>query len=37
MAAVDLALRDAELVCVAGSIFVVGEVRDGLLRRAMLR
>jgi hypothetical protein len=25
------------MVCVAGSIFLVGAVRDGLLRRAILR
>ena len=32
--AVDLALGVAETVCVAGSIFLAGAVRDGLVRRA---
>jgi dihydrofolate synthase/folylpolyglutamate synthase len=36
-AAVDLALEEAPLVCVAGSIFLAGAVRDALRRRAMLR
>jgi hypothetical protein len=36
-AAVELAMRTAGTVCVAGSIFVAGAVRDGLRRRAILR
>jgi dihydrofolate synthase/folylpolyglutamate synthase len=35
--AIDAALEHAPLVCVAGSIFLVGAVRDGLKRRAILR
>jgi dihydrofolate synthase/folylpolyglutamate synthase len=35
--AVDRALADAETVCVAGSIFLAGAVRDVLGHRAMLR
>ena len=35
--AVGLAIGDAETVCVAGSIFLAGAVRDGLQRRAILR
>jgi len=35
--AVDQALSAGGTVCVAGSIFVVGAVRDGLRRRAILR
>jgi dihydrofolate synthase/folylpolyglutamate synthase len=35
--AIDLALERASTVCVAGSIFLVGAVRDGLRRRAILR
>jgi folylpolyglutamate synthase/dihydropteroate synthase len=35
--AVERALDRAPLVCVAGSIFLVGAVRDGLRRRAILR
>jgi dihydrofolate synthase/folylpolyglutamate synthase len=35
--AIDLALEQAPMVCVAGSIFLVGAVRDGLKRRAILR
>jgi dihydrofolate synthase/folylpolyglutamate synthase len=35
--AIDRALEKAPMVCVAGSIFLVGAVRDGLLRRAILR
>jgi dihydrofolate synthase / folylpolyglutamate synthase len=35
--AVDRALEDSRLVVVAGSIFLVGAVRDGLRRRAILR
>jgi hypothetical protein len=35
--AVDAALATAPLVCVAGSIFVAGEVRERLQRRAILR
>jgi dihydrofolate synthase / folylpolyglutamate synthase len=34
--AVDRALEMAPMVCVAGSIFLVGAVRDGLIRRAIL-
>ena len=34
--AIDLALKRAPLVCVAGSIFLAGAVRDGLKRRAIL-
>jgi dihydrofolate synthase/folylpolyglutamate synthase len=36
-AAVAGALQTSATVCVAGSIFVVGAVRDGLRRRAILR
>jgi dihydrofolate synthase/folylpolyglutamate synthase len=35
--AVEQALSNLGTVCVAGSIFVVGAVRDGLRRRAILR
>jgi dihydrofolate synthase / folylpolyglutamate synthase len=35
--AIDRALEKAAVVCVAGSIFLVGAVRDGLKRRAILR
>jgi dihydrofolate synthase/folylpolyglutamate synthase len=35
--AIDRALERADVVCVAGSIFLVGAVRDGLKRRAILR
>jgi dihydrofolate synthase / folylpolyglutamate synthase len=35
--AIDRALEKAAVVCVAGSIFLVGAVRDGLERRAILR
>jgi len=35
--AIDLALKGAPLVLVAGSIFLAGAVRDGLKRRAILR
>jgi dihydrofolate synthase/folylpolyglutamate synthase len=35
--AVRLALESAPLVCVAGSIFLAGPVRDALVRRAILR
>jgi dihydrofolate synthase/folylpolyglutamate synthase len=35
--AIDRALERAPLICVAGSIFLVGAVRDGLKRRAILR
>ena len=35
--AVDLALELSLTVCVAGSIFLVGAVRDGLIHRAILR
>jgi dihydrofolate synthase/folylpolyglutamate synthase len=35
--AIDRALENAPLVCVAGSIFLVGAVRDGLRQRAILR
>ncbi|MBI2827898.1 MAG: bifunctional folylpolyglutamate synthase/dihydrofolate synthase [Acidobacteria bacterium] len=35
--AVEQALSSSRTVCVAGSIFVVGAVRDGLRRRAILR
>jgi dihydrofolate synthase/folylpolyglutamate synthase len=35
--AIDVALEHAPIVCVAGSIFLVGAVRDGLKRRAILR
>jgi folylpolyglutamate synthase/dihydropteroate synthase len=34
--AIDRALQMADTVCVAGSIFLVGAVRDGLRRRAIL-
>jgi dihydrofolate synthase/folylpolyglutamate synthase len=34
--AVERALADAPLACVAGSIYLVGEVRDALERRAIL-
>lgn len=36
-AAVDRALAQSATVCVAGSIFVVGAVRDAVRRRAILR
>jgi len=36
-AAVELALAASRSVCVAGSIFLVGAVRDALRRRAILR
>jgi dihydrofolate synthase/folylpolyglutamate synthase len=36
-AAVELALASSRSVCVAGSIFLVGAVRDALRRRAILR
>jgi dihydrofolate synthase/folylpolyglutamate synthase len=35
--AIDLALTEAPVVLVAGSIFLAGAVRDGLKRRAILR
>ena len=35
--AIDRALETSPMVCVAGSIFLVGAVRDGLMRRAILR
>jgi folylpolyglutamate synthase/dihydropteroate synthase len=35
-AAIEAALEVAPTVCVAGSIFLVGAVRDGLRRRAIL-
>ena len=35
--AIDRALEKAPMVCVAGSIFLVGAVRDGLRQRAILR
>jgi len=35
--AVEQALSSSGTVCVAGSIFVIGAVRDGLRRRAILR
>jgi dihydrofolate synthase / folylpolyglutamate synthase len=35
--AIDRALEMAPTICVAGSIFLVGAVRDGLIRRAILR
>jgi dihydrofolate synthase/folylpolyglutamate synthase len=35
--AVEQALASSTTVCVAGSIFVVGAVRDALRRRAILR
>jgi folylpolyglutamate synthase/dihydropteroate synthase len=35
-AAVEAALAQADSVCVAGSIFLAGAVRDGLRRRAIL-
>lgn len=35
--AIDRALSIAPTICVAGSIFLVGAVRDGLVRRAILR
>jgi folylpolyglutamate synthase/dihydropteroate synthase len=34
--AVERALEAADLVCVAGSIFLAGAVRDSLKRRAIL-
>ena len=37
ISAVDRALREADTVCVAGSIFVIGAVRDHFKRRAILR
>lgn len=37
LGAVDRALSSGRTVCVAGSIFLVGEVRDGFKRRAILR
>jgi dihydrofolate synthase/folylpolyglutamate synthase len=36
-AAIEAALERADTICVAGSIFLVGAVRDGLRRRAILR
>ena len=36
LAAVDLALESSRTVCVAGSIFLVGTVRDGFERRVIL-
>jgi len=35
--AIDRALEMSPMVCVAGSIFLVGAVRDGLMRRVILR
>jgi dihydrofolate synthase/folylpolyglutamate synthase len=35
-AALDAALGESPLVCVAGSLFLVGEVRDALERRGIL-
>jgi dihydrofolate synthase/folylpolyglutamate synthase len=35
--AIDRAFEQAQFVCVAGSIFLVGAVREGLKRRAILR
>ena len=35
--AVSVALERSHTVCVAGSIFLAGAVRDGLRRRALLR
>jgi hypothetical protein len=35
--AVDAALARASTVCVAGSIFLAGAIREGLRRRALLR
>jgi dihydrofolate synthase/folylpolyglutamate synthase len=35
--AIERALGRADLICVAGSIFLAGAVRDGLKQRAMLR
>jgi dihydrofolate synthase/folylpolyglutamate synthase len=35
--AVDMALQRADMVCVAGSIFLAGAVREGLKRRAILQ
>ena len=35
--AIERALERASTVCVAGSIFLVGAVRDGLMRRAILQ
>jgi hypothetical protein len=35
--AIEHALGVADTVCVAGSIFLAGAVRDGLRRRAILR
>jgi dihydrofolate synthase/folylpolyglutamate synthase len=35
--AIERALEQAPTVCVAGSIFLVGAVRDGLRQRAILR
>jgi dihydrofolate synthase/folylpolyglutamate synthase len=35
--AIDRALEMSPMVCVAGSIFLAGAVRDGLMRRAILR
>jgi dihydrofolate synthase/folylpolyglutamate synthase len=35
--AIAEALDDADLVCIAGSIFLAGAVRDGLKRRAILQ
>lgn len=37
LTAVEQALTNSDCVCVAGSLFVVGEVREGLKRRAILR
>ena len=35
--AIEQAFSSSSLVCVSGSLLVVGEVRDGLRRRAILR
>jgi len=37
VAAVERALAHSDIVCVAGSIFLAGEVREALKRRAILR
>jgi hypothetical protein len=37
MAALEQALARHDVVCVAGSIFLAGAVRDALMRRAILR
>ena len=36
LAAIDRAHRQSPLVCVAGSIYLAGAVRDGLKQRAIL-